>query len=96
MTRKEVIKVLEEPVNANNPKAAENHLDYLIWMKLLPKLKNNGRNIRAQKTTTKQSRITVGQQLHWHTTVASVWAEQERLNQPADQYKKICSFFIFN
>jgi hypothetical protein len=96
MTRKEVIQVLEELADANGPKAAENHLDYLIRMKILPKVTNDGRVVRAQKTTTKRSQITIEQQLRWHSTVASVWAEQDRLNQPADQYKKIRSFFIFN
>jgi hypothetical protein len=57
MMRKEVIQ--EALADPNNREAAENHLDYLIWTDLLPKLKNNGHVIRAQKTTTKRSQIPI-------------------------------------
>jgi hypothetical protein len=53
IARNEAIQVLEGLADANNIKGKEHHLDYLIWMKLLPKLKNDGRIIRAQNTTTK-------------------------------------------
>ena len=49
---------------AKNLKEAENHLDYLIRMKKLGKLKKEGRVITAQATTSERSQINVEEQLH--------------------------------
>jgi hypothetical protein len=57
MSCKELIDMILSITGTVDWKAAENHLDYLIWKKKLPNLKRNGRVVAAQKTTTKQSQI---------------------------------------
>ena len=47
---------------ACSDKQTENHLDYLIRMVQLDKLKRNGRVVAAQATTTERSQINVADQ----------------------------------
>ena len=56
MTQKEVISVIAELGNVAF-KAAENHHDYLIRSKKLLQLKNNGRVVTAQTTTTNRTAV---------------------------------------
>jgi hypothetical protein len=67
MTRKEVICVIAE-IGSVPFKAAENHLDYLIRSKKLPELKNSGRIVSAQATTTNRTAITTEKLLRTHTS----------------------------
>jgi hypothetical protein len=57
MPRKELIGIIAELAGVNK-KTAENHLDYLIRSKQLPNLKNNGRVVHAQATTTNRTAVT--------------------------------------
>jgi hypothetical protein len=36
------------------------------------------------------------QQLRWHQTIEYIWGEQDRLNQPSDEYTIVRSFFRVN
>jgi hypothetical protein len=65
MPRKEVISVIAE-IASVPVKNAENHLDYLIRSKKLPELKNNGRIVRAQATTTNRTAVTTEKLLRTH------------------------------
>jgi hypothetical protein len=57
MSRKEAISIIANLVGVNLT-TAENHFDYLIRSKQLPKLKNNGRVITTQATTTNRTACT--------------------------------------
>ena len=59
---KETIQLIADLGGASSDKQAENHLDYLISMVRLDKLKRNGRVVAAQATTTERSQINVAQQ----------------------------------
>ena len=72
MTRAEMLQFLIELTGARDKKQAENHYDYLVRTNQLPQLKNGGRVVKAQATTTKRSCIRVGQQFRWHTLVEDV------------------------
>ena len=50
-------------------KTAENHYDYLIRSKQLPELKNDGRVVLAQPTTTNRTAITTAKLLRTHHTL---------------------------
>lgn len=65
MTRKEVIAIIAN-IGGVDLKAAENHLDYLIRSKQLSNLKNNGRVITAQATTTNRTAVTAEKLLRTH------------------------------
>ena len=52
MSRKELIQVISELGQAKLFVQAENHLDYLIRVKRLTRLKSLGRVVSAQATTT--------------------------------------------
>ena len=56
MAQKEVISVIVELGNVAF-KAADNHLDYLIRSKKPQQLKNNGRVVTAQTTTTNRTAV---------------------------------------
>ena len=63
MTRNEAITLVMELSQITDRKAAENHYDYLVRMKRLKGVKNFGRTVKAQATTTKRGQIMVKQQL---------------------------------
>jgi len=96
MSRNEAISLIMELAQMNNRKKAENHLEHLVRTKQLKGLKNNGRVVKAQATTTKRSQIQVEQQLRWHTTVDDTLAEMRRLNQPAAAFAQLEDHFFGN
>jgi len=96
MERREVITLIMELKQTADRKKCENHYDFLIRKKRLPLLKRLGRVSTAQPTTTKRSQITVEQQLRWHTTVDSILAELDRVNQPAVEYQQLKAHFFGN
>ncbi len=65
MSRKEAISIVAN-LGGVNLRTAENHFDYLICSKQLPKLKNNGRVVVAQETTTYQTAVTTEKLLRTH------------------------------
>ena len=74
----------------------KNHYAYLVKRSLLPGHKNGGRVIKAQKTTTKRSQVTIAGQLRWHALIEDVWHEQANLNLPAPEFSTIKSHFMLN
>ena len=69
MSRNEAITLVMELAQTTNRVAAENHFDYLVRKKLLRGVKNHGRTVKAQPTTTKRTQITVEQQLRWQSAM---------------------------
>ena len=65
MSRKEAISIIAN-LGGVNLVTAENHFDYLIRSKQLPKLKNNGRVLTAQQTTTNRTAVTTEKLLRTH------------------------------
>ena len=65
-------------------------------MKRLKGVKNFGRTIKAQATTTKRGQITVEQQLRWHTTVQEAIDFQRQVNKPAAKYLELEDYFFGN
>ncbi len=65
MAQKEVISVITELGNVAF-KAVENHFNYLIRSKKLPQLKNNGRVVTEQATTTNQTAVMTEKLLRTH------------------------------
>jgi hypothetical protein len=65
MSRKEAISIIAN-LGGVNLTSAENHFDYLIRSKQLPKLKNNGRVLTAQATTTNLTACTTEKLLRTH------------------------------
>ena len=81
MTRKELIAIIAE-LGGVKSKRAENHLDYLIRSKKLPNVKNNGRVVRAQATTTNRTAITTEKLLRTH------------MSQAEGKYTVLLSYYI--
>eukprot|EP00956_Cyclotella_meneghiniana_P008732 scaffold11931_cov56-Cyclotella_meneghiniana.AAC.4 len=79
MSRKELISIIAELTNASWKKA-ENHYDHLIRTKQLDKLKNDGRVVRAQATTTNRTAITTEKLLRMYSVQEEAWAIQNELN----------------
>jgi hypothetical protein len=79
MTRKELISIIAELSNVKL-KTAENHYDHLIRSKQLEHLKNNGRVVRAQPTTTNRTAITTEKLLRTYAIQEDAWAIQDGLN----------------
>jgi len=69
MSRNEAIALVQELVQTAYRVAAENHFDCLVQMKCLRGVKNHGRTVKAQPTTTKRTQIVIDQQLRWHAVV---------------------------
>ena len=82
VTRKEAIQLIVDLGQCVSSKAAENHLDYLIRLKRLPDLIQNGRIILAQSTTTERSQINREQQLRWQFLIESEWEFMRTNNIP--------------
>ena len=96
MGRTEVITMICTLTGAANRKKAENHLDYLIRAKLLPKIASGGKVVKAQQTTTKRSCIRVEQQHRWHFLIEFTWEEHARKNQPTEHFKIVRAYFMLN
>jgi len=67
-------------------KSAEGHCNCLVWQKRPKGVKNFGRSVKAQATTSKRGQIAVEQQLRWHATVKEALDFQRKMNQPADEH----------
>ena len=67
MSRTEAITMLADSHGIDNKKAA-NHYDYLVRQNMLPTLKQGGRVVRAQATTTNRTATTTEKLLRNHTT----------------------------
>ena len=79
-----MIQVISEIGQAKLFVQAENHLDYLIWVKRLTHLKSRGRVVSDQAMTTEQLHICVSQQYRWHMVIESEWEDMRRENSPRD------------
>ncbi len=79
MTRKEMITLMSELFSVSS-KAAENHFDYLIKSKQFPELKQGGRVVSAQVTTTNYTAITTQKLLWTYNTIQLAWAKQAKFN----------------
>ena len=71
MSRLEIVYLIKELTGVNEHKKAENCWDYLVKKGKMKYLKSGGRVYKAQATTTKRIKITVDQQLRWHSTIDS-------------------------
>ena len=71
VSRKETIQLIVDLGGACSDKQVKNHLDYLIRMGWLDKLKRDGRVVSAQGKTTERSQISVSHQYHWHCLIES-------------------------
>jgi len=80
MSRNEAISLVMELAQTTQRKSAEGHCDYLVRQKRLKGVKNFGRSVKAQATTSKRGQITVEQQLRWHTTVEEALDFQRKMN----------------
>ena len=96
MSRNEAIQLVMELSQTTDRKAAECHYDYLVRQKRLVGVKNFGRSVKAQATTSKRGQITVEQQLRWHTTVQEALDFQRRVNKPTEEYLSKEDFFFGN
>ena len=96
MSRKEVIQVISELVQAKSFVQAENHLDYLIRVKRLTHLKSLGRVVSAQELTTKRSQICVSQQYRWHVMIEAEWEDMRQTNSYRDIFICYAHYFQFN
>ena len=65
MSRKEAVSIISNLAGVNM-KTAENHFDYFIRSKQLPKLKNSGLVVSAQETTTNRTAVTTEKLLRIH------------------------------
>ena len=79
MPRKEMVSIIAEMKGVSDKKA-ENHYEYLMRSKKLNQLKNNGRVVTAQATTTNRTAITTEKLLRTYTTQEQAWAIQAELN----------------
>ena len=96
MSRKEVINLIMELSQYYNFTMAKSHLDYLIKKEKIKGLNHNGCTIKAQAMTTKCSQTHKEQQLQWHTALEEAFAEQQHLNQPAEEFKQLQDDFFGN
>jgi hypothetical protein len=84
MTRKDMISLILELFGVS-PKAAENHFDYLIKSKHFPELKQSGRVVSAQATTTNRT-ITTQKLLWTYNTIQLAWYKHIRSAKQDDKY----------
>jgi hypothetical protein len=83
MSRKEIIGVIQGMIGKHF-NDCENHYDYLIRQKILPKLTKGGCVVTAQAIMSKRTEVTIHQQSRWHNLIDSVWEDLRRLNKNAD------------
>ena len=81
---------------AFSDKKAENHLDCLISMGRLDKLKMNGRVVDEHGKTTWRSHISVAQQYCQSCLIESEWKEMRRKNLPPALFEKLFPHFMHN
>jgi len=86
MSRNEAISLVMELAQTTQRRSAEGQYDYLVRQKRPKGVKNFGRSVKAQATTSKRGQIIVEQQLRWHTTVEEALDFQRKMNQPSDEY----------
>ena len=79
VSRKEIVSIIAE-IKSVGYTTAENHYDYLIRSKQLCQLKNNGRVVSAQPTTTNRTAVTTEKLLRTYSTQEQAWAMQDELN----------------
>lgn len=79
MPRKEMISIISELKSVTMKKAA-NHYEYLVRSKRLNQLKNDGRVVTAQATTTNRTAITTEKLLRTYTIQEQAWSIQAELN----------------
>ena len=96
VSRAEAITIIVDLGQAKCRKSAENHLDYLIRKKKLPRFKRNGRIITAQATTSERCQINTKQQFRWHFLIESEWAHLRTVNQPTDAFRPVHAHFQVN
>ena len=96
MSRNEAISLVMELSQTTNRTAAEGHYDYLVRKDRLKGVKNSGRTVKAQATTSKRGQITVEQQLRWHTTAQEALDFQRRVNKPTNKYLELEDHFFGN
>jgi len=77
-----------------NRSGAEGHYDYLVWKERLKGVKNFGRTVKAQATTTKRGQITIEQQLRWHTAVQEALDYQREVNKPEAEHLTLQDYFF--
>ena len=77
-------------------KKKENLLDYLICSKQFKDIKNIGKTVKAQATTTKRTQVNTAQQLRWHSLINFMIQEGQRLNLPDEEWKKYKHYFWWN
>jgi hypothetical protein len=88
----EAISMIEVLGGCNKKKAA-NHCCCLVKNELLKDLKNNGRLVSAQKTTTSRVQAGVEGQLRFHSAVNEVWEMMERKNTPSPDFQNLRAHF---
>jgi len=96
MSRNEAISLVQELAQTTNGSAAESHYDYLARKERLVGVKNFGRSVKAQATTTKRGQITVEQQLRWHTAVKEALDYQREVNKPEAKHLMLQDYFFGN
>ena len=74
-SRKEVIQVISELIQAKSFAQEQNHLDYLIWAKRLTHLGRLGRLVADHTMTKERSHIFVSQQYRCHMMIEAVWED---------------------
>ena len=89
MNRPEVIEIIMQLSQCSIRKKAVDHYDYLVRMKKLKNLRNDGRVVSAQSTTTKRTQITAEQQLRRMETIKYAAKELRRLNKPTELFEEL-------
>ena len=79
-----MIQVISEIGQANSFVQEDNHLDYLIQVKHLTRVKRLGRVVSAQAKTIEISQICVSQQYRWHMMIEAEWGDLRQTNSPRD------------
>jgi len=72
------------------------HCDHLAQKERLKGVKNFGRTVKAQATSTKRGQITAEQQLRWHTAVQEALDCQQQVNKPEAEHLTLQDCFCGN
>ena len=84
MSRKKLIQFISYIGKAKLFVQADDHYDYLIWVKCLTSLESIGRMVKGQANTTEQSHICVSQQYCWHMMIDAELEDLWQKNSPHD------------
>lgn len=93
--RREIFQFMSE-LTGKAIKTCENHYDYLVNAKLLTKLKNSGKVVVAQKTTTNRIQANAETQFRFHGAIDCVWERMIECNLPDDEFKAMRAHFQGN